>query len=106
MSKFTTENQPENRGRPKGSTEQSLKFIKNALPEIIEKIVEQAKAGDLQACSLLLDRAMPKIKTTATGVERDLLEAQTKLTNLKVKEIEVFEDRLRALESLNGITTD
>ena len=36
--------------------------IADALPEILVTLVEQAKAGDVQAARLLLERALPAVK--------------------------------------------
>ncbi|WP_429182698.1 DUF5681 domain-containing protein [Aeromonas rivipollensis] len=49
-------------GRPKGSRNRVGSIITDALPDAIAKVVEQAKAGDLQACALLLKHGLPPLK--------------------------------------------
>jgi len=53
-------------GRKKGASTKVIelrKAIADALPEIINALVESAKIGDTSAAKLLLDRAIPCLKT-------------------------------------------
>jgi len=53
-------------GRPKGSTDKRTalyrKAIDEALPDVLEKVIEMAKQGDLSACKILVDRSLPAIR--------------------------------------------
>ena len=62
------------KGKPKGSLSKAV-ALRNGLaadlPEILEAVVRQAKAGDLQAARLVLDRVMPALRAEApTNVVR------------------------------------
>jgi hypothetical protein len=80
LTPFTSENQPENRGRPKGSVNRSTiakKWLsvettdKNPITQIEEKLdqadliilnmIKEARAGNVQAANLLLDSAFGKL---------------------------------------------
>lgn len=52
------------RGRPAGTGEvgRLRAAIAEHLPDIVDALVTAAKAGDMQACRLLLDRVMPAAK--------------------------------------------
>jgi hypothetical protein len=58
------------KGRPVGKTPATLlrKSIVDHLPEIILKLVEQAKEGDTAAAKILLDRCVPTLKPQALGI--------------------------------------
>jgi hypothetical protein len=52
-------------GRPRGTQNPSTKLrkqIADALPEIINTLVESAKGGDVGSASLLLSRALPPLR--------------------------------------------
>ena len=54
-------------GKPKGAISKMTKLrqsIEADLPDIIAAITEQAKAGDMAACKLLMDRVMPALRPT------------------------------------------
>lgn len=57
-------------GRPPGIVNQAKlrESIAKDIPEILGAMVEQAKAGDVQAARLLLDRTLPAIKPTDTPI--------------------------------------
>lgn len=46
--------------------------IADAVPEVVESLIELAKAGDVQAARLLLDRALPALRPTAAPATVDL----------------------------------
>lgn len=58
------------KGRPKDKTPATLlrKSIAEAMPDIILKLVEQAKEGDTAAAKILLDRCVPSLKPEAMAI--------------------------------------
>jgi hypothetical protein len=58
------------KGRKKGNTAAHLlrKSIADDMPEIILKLVEQAKNGDTAAAKILLDRCCPSLKPQAIAI--------------------------------------
>jgi hypothetical protein len=58
------------KGRPKDKTPATLlrKSIIDDMPEIILKLVEQAKNGDTTAAKILLDRCCPTLKPQALAI--------------------------------------
>ena len=58
------------KGRKKGTTAAHLlrKSIADDMPEIILKLVEQAKNGDTAAAKILLDRCCPSLKPQAMNI--------------------------------------
>jgi len=59
MSKFSKTNQPEGRGRPKGSTDKYAKYREIAepdMPKLIKQLMSMALDGDLAAAKLIIDR--------------------------------------------------
>ena len=58
------------KGKPKDRTPATLlrKSIINDMPEIILKLVEQAKNGDTAAAKILLDRCCPTLKPQALAI--------------------------------------
>ena len=58
------------KGRPKDKTPATLlrKSIINDMPDIILKLVEQAKNGDTAAAKILLDRCCPTLKPQAMNI--------------------------------------
>ena len=58
------------KGRPKNKTPATLlrKSIIDDMPEIILKLVEQAKNGDTAAAKILLDRCCPTLKPQALAI--------------------------------------
>lgn len=49
--------------------------IASELPEVIAKLVELAKSGDVAAARLLLERVLPAVKATGTPVSLSMPEA-------------------------------
>ena len=58
------------KGRPKDKTPATLlrKSIADDMPDIISKLVELAKDGDVQAAKVLLDRVCPPLKPQAVPI--------------------------------------
>lgn len=58
------------RGRPKGSglSAKLRKAIEQDAPDILTAVIAQAKAGDMQAAKVLLDRVVPALKPQAQTV--------------------------------------
>ncbi len=57
-------------GRPKDKTPATLlrKSIADDMPDIIRKLVQQAKDGDTTAAKILLDRCCPTLKPQAFAI--------------------------------------
>ncbi|MCX7222678.1 MAG: DUF5681 domain-containing protein [Burkholderiales bacterium] len=53
---------PAGRRPGSGSVQQLRQAIENSLPEIIQCLADKAKAGDVGAARLLLERAIPALK--------------------------------------------
>ncbi len=53
-------------GRPKGSLDKRTApfraTIDQALPDILSAVIDQAKAGDMTACKIIIDRSLPTIR--------------------------------------------
>ncbi len=67
-------------GRPKGSglSAQLRAAIEQDAPSIIKAMIEQAKAGDMQAAKVLLDRVLPALKPESQAIHLpELVEAGT-----------------------------
>ena len=58
------------KGRPSGRTPATLlrKSIAKDMPAIIKTLISQAKAGDIQAARVLLDRVCPALKPQALPI--------------------------------------
>lgn len=117
------------KGRPPGVPDRRTAMrdaLGDDLPAIVQKVVEQAKAGDLRACELVLSRCMPSLRpigqpapfplaTDATpsdaaralvqavadgriapDVARQILDGLAAMT--RIIEADELEQRLRALE--------
>lgn len=119
-------------GRPPGtSAAQKLRAaIGDCVPEIIQKLTEQAKGGDVGAARLLLERVLPPIKASeeaqpisipedgdltqkghavlraAASGQIPVSQAAALMTAInglaRVVEVDDFDRRLKALEAKNG----
>lgn len=122
--RFSSDNQPVNRGRKPGSLNKVNRLIREAAPDIVQKVIDQALSGDVSAANLLLARAVPPLKAQAppVAIEGDpknywelataIMEAMLKgadpqsaqsalqalHTAAKVHELYGFEQRITALE--------
>ena len=57
-------------GRPAGTTPRARfrKLVEADMPAIVETLVASAKAGDVQAAKVLIDRLIPALKPTAADL--------------------------------------
>ncbi len=68
-------------GNPKGRTPAHLtaakvrKDLADDLPDILAKLIELAKQGDIQAIKLILDRVCPPIKPQALPISLPVVES-------------------------------
>jgi hypothetical protein len=62
------------KGRPTGASEVARirASLADHLPDIITKLVERAKGGDMQAARLLLERILPPVKVVENTVLIDM----------------------------------
>jgi hypothetical protein len=58
-------------GRPYGTSRRKLS---EAAPEIVDRLILLAKAGDLVAAKLILDRCLPTLKAEAARVDIGVLQ--------------------------------
>ncbi|MGZ8190886.1 MAG: DUF5681 domain-containing protein [Methylococcaceae bacterium] len=65
------------KGRPKDKTPatQLRKSIISDMPDIISKLVELAKGGDVPAAKVLLDRVCPTLKPQAMPISLSVVES-------------------------------
>lgn len=58
------------KGRPKNKTAATLlrRSITESMPQIIETLIDSAKAGDVAAAKVLLDRVCPVLKPQAAPI--------------------------------------
>ena len=70
--KFSSEYQPNNRGRKPGSLNKANALIRQAAPEVIESLIRRAKEGDIPAASLILARTIPVLKPVSQVVALDM----------------------------------
>lgn len=65
------------RGRAPGTSEVAKlrKAIARHVPEIVDRLVMQAQAGDVNAARLLLERVLPPIRATESAVPVELPES-------------------------------
>ena len=67
--KFSSEYQPDNRGRKPGSLNKVNQLLREAAPDVIQAVIERAKEGDVPAASLVLARTAAPLKATASPIE-------------------------------------
>ena len=122
--------QKDNPGRPVGSKNKKLEFLRSHDVRLQEKLLEMALAGDIGALKIIADRLWPRLRAEAAGVSidvvsndlakqgrsvidaalhgkitvdagRDLLAAL--FAQAKIVEAAEFEDRLKELEGHRDI---
>jgi len=69
-SKFTPGKSGNPNGRPKNKSAPVMlrKAIDQAMPEIIEALIDQAKRGDIAAATVLLNRCIPALKAESQAI--------------------------------------
>jgi hypothetical protein len=55
-------------GRPKRDNSQMRDKLRQAMPEIVDKLIELAKGGDMQAIKVIMDKTTPNIKPIGAHV--------------------------------------
>lgn len=66
----------------------------------MDKIYELAKAGDVAALKIIIDRSIPALRAVSHGIDAKLVEA-------KIQEITIMAERIAALEAqLNKETSE
>lgn len=72
MAQFKPGQSGNSSGRPRGSRNLATRLVKaleNELPELLEKTVQSALAGDMTAMKLLLERTLPPQKSVTAPVK-------------------------------------
>jgi hypothetical protein len=77
MAKFSSDNQPANRGRPKGSANKSTQLIRKATPRILNSLINSAVNGDIQAATAVLKYSMPPIRGESARITINVPEKAT-----------------------------
>jgi len=67
--RFSSEYQPDNRGRKPGSLNKVNQLLREAAPDVIQAVIKQAKEGDIPAASLILARTAAPLKAAACPIE-------------------------------------
>lgn len=49
-------------GKPKGAVSEKTRLLREATPEILQRVIAQAKAGDVRSQELILSRTVPPLK--------------------------------------------
>lgn len=71
------------KGKPKGTLSAAGRMrvaLADHLPDILTSVVEQAKAGDLQAARIILERVLPPLRAEAASISLTALENAASLT--------------------------
>lgn len=67
-------------GKPPGAVSERTKLMRDAAPDILRGVINKARAGDLQAAAIILDRVVPRLKTAAEPVVMADLPSDATLT--------------------------
>ena len=75
-SKFTPGKSGNPNGRPKNKSAPVMlrKAIDQAMPEIIEALIDQTKRGDIAAATVLLNRCIPALKAEAQAINLPVMD--------------------------------
>jgi hypothetical protein len=94
MAKFSSENQPKGRGRPKGSKNRRVTVNEELAQKTLERLTQAVDCGEAWAVQAVLDRVAPKLKaiTPEQSLDGELIQA-------RILEIRDLEQRLLALEA-------
>ena len=66
-------------GRPKSETAALRESLADGAADVVRAILTAAKAGDIPACKIVLDRLLPPLKATAQSVHLALPEGASPL---------------------------
>lgn len=76
MSKFEKGKSGNAKGRPKSMTATLLRqAINDDMPDILNKLIDLAKGGDVQAIKLVLERVCPALKPQAVPISLPFVES-------------------------------
>ena len=86
-SKFTPGKSGNPRGRPKNQTAplRLKKAISDAMPEIIQSLIDAALSGDMQAATTLLNRCVPALKAEGQAITLSVKETLPEQGNEIIK---------------------
>ena len=93
MARFTSTNQPQNRGRPVGSKAKKVRIPDELTSIAIDKLEEACISGEQWAVVEILKRVAPTLKAITQEGSLD-----AKLIDIKIKEATDWLARLEALE--------
>ncbi len=71
-------------GRPKSESTALRQSLADGAADVVKTILEAAKAGDMQAARIVMDRLLPPLKATAQTVHLDLPAAASPLDLARV----------------------
>jgi hypothetical protein len=94
MAKFTAENQPQNRGRKKGTKNRKIAISETLSQKTLERLTQAVDQGESWAVQAVLDRVAPKLKAITPDQSLD-----GQLIQARILEIRDLEQRLLALEA-------
>ena len=63
-------------GRPKKGAP-GIRELRSSAPEVVAKLIEKAKGGDVPAMKLVLERVLPTLKPQTEPVEIEIREGET-----------------------------
>ena len=91
--RFTQDNQPSNKGRPKGSLNKRSQFSNELTSKALLELEVALNSGEQWAIEIILKRTHPTLKpiTPDNSLDGEFLK-------LKMLEISEFEQRIKALE--------
>jgi|MEHZ01.3.fsa_nt_MEHZ010818967.1_2 hypothetical protein len=94
-------------GRPKGSKDkrtQHRELFNSRAPEILNKAIELALAGDTACLKMCLDRIVPSYRPQEVGIELgDIADSLSDQSRLVI--VEMLKGNLTAIESSRMLTT-
>lgn len=95
MAKFSSTNQPANRGRPKGTKNKRSVINESLQTAALQELEKAVLSGESWAVQTVMDRIAPKLKavTPENSLDAQMLQA-------KIREITELEERIAKLEGL------
>ena len=95
--RFTHDNQPSNKGRPKGSLNKRSQFSNELTSKALLELEVALNSGEQWAIETILKRTHPTLKAITPDNSLD-----GEFLKLKILEISEFEERIKALEDRNS----